>query len=94
MNPAVPAGAKPGIVHMKSGWKLRQNPFPQSGIAVLGGEEARDNGLLFRPEVQQEHIREAIDKFVLGAAYSDLKFGYFVVAGRCGQRCGRCARLR
>ena len=88
MNPAVPAGAKPGIVHMKSGWKLRQNPFPQSGIAVLGGEEARDNGLLFRPEVQQEHIREAIDKFVLGAAYSGLKFGYLWSLGGAGSGAG------
>lgn len=76
MTPAVPAGAKPAVVHLKNAWKLKHNPFPQAGIAVLGGEDARDNGLLFRPEVQQEHFKEAVDKFVLGAAYSGLKFGY------------------
>jgi hypothetical protein len=84
MNPAAPSGNKPAIVHMKTAWKLRHNPFPQSGIAVLGGEEARENGLLFAPQVQQEHVAEAVEKFVLGAAYSGLKFGYLWSLGTGG----------
>lgn len=84
MTPAASAGGKPAIVHMKTVWKLRQNPFPQSGIAVLGGEEARENGLLFAPHVQEEHVTEAVEKFVLGAAYSGLKFGYLWSLGSGG----------
>lgn len=66
----------PGVVWMKRNWKLRENPFPSNGVAVLGGENERENGLLFRPEVQGEKVQESIEKFVLGAAYSGLKFGY------------------
>jgi hypothetical protein len=76
MTPPNTTPTKPGIVWMKTQWKLKQNPFPNSGIAVLGGEDPRENGLLFQPEVQHEKVAEAIEKFVLGAAYSGLKFGY------------------
>ncbi len=66
----------PGVVWMKRTWDLKHNPFPSGGIARLGGDDDRENGLLFRPEVQQEDVTEAVEKFVLGAAYSGLKFGY------------------
>jgi hypothetical protein len=66
----------PAVVWMKQTWKLRQNPFPGEGIARLGGEDERENGLLFEPNVQREKIDEAIEKFALGAAFSGLKFGY------------------
>lgn len=66
----------PGVVWMKKTWNLRQNPFPSGGIARLGGNDDRENGLLFQPEVQQEKVQESVEKFVLGAAYSGLKFGY------------------
>lgn len=80
----------PGIVWMKNHWKLQNNPFPTSGIAVLGGNDKRENGLLFRPEVQQEKVNEAIEKYVLGAAYSGLKFGYLwsLGAGLAGDQRG------
>lgn len=67
---------KPGVVWMKKNWNLAHNPFPSEGIARLGGEDVRENGLLFQPEVQREKVSEAIEKFVLGSAYSGLKFGY------------------
>ena len=68
--------AKPKIVWMKTQWKYRNNPFPSNGIAVLGGEDNRENGLLFQPQVQWEKVQEVNEKFILGAAYSGLKFGY------------------
>src|SRR6266513_111527 len=71
-----PAQRKPGIVWMKTQWGLRHNPFPGEGIARLVGEDIRENGLLFRPDVQEEQVNEAIHKFVLGAAFSGLKFGF------------------
>lgn len=66
----------PGVVWMKKTWGLKQNPFPGEGIARLGGEDIRENGLLFRPAVQQEQVDEAIQKFILGAAFAGLRFGY------------------
>src|SRR4051812_363203 len=65
-----------GPQHMKKAWGLKHNPFPQSGVARLGGNDLRENGLLFRRDVQPDQFREAVDKFVLGAAYSGAKFGY------------------
>lgn len=76
MTPAAPAARTPGVIWMKKTWDLKHNPFPSSGIARLGGDDDRENGLLFRPAVQQENVTEAVEKFVLGAAYSGLKFGY------------------
>jgi len=72
---------KPGVVWLKHDWNLRQNPFPSGGVARLGGSDERENGLLFRPEVQQEKVDQAINKFVLGAAYQGLKFGYLWSVG-------------
>jgi hypothetical protein len=66
----------PGVVWMKKTWGLEHNPFPAGGIARLGGEDDRENGLLFRPQVQKEKVDETVEKFVLGAAYSGLKFAY------------------
>ncbi len=71
MSPAIP-----GIVHIKKNWHLEQNPFPSQGIARLGGEDERENGLLFDPDVQDDKFREAAEKFGLGAAYSGHKFGF------------------
>jgi hypothetical protein len=70
---------------MRTVWRFRHNPFPPSGIARLGGADNRENGLLFRPQVQQEKVDETIQKFVLGSAYSGLKFGYLWSIGRAGE---------
>lgn len=67
---------KPAVLWMKQDWHLKHNPFPGEGIARLGGADERENGLLFEPEVQRAKIDEAVEKFVLGAAFSGLKFGY------------------
>jgi hypothetical protein len=64
------------IVWMKTRWGLDKNPFPAEAIARLGGKDARENGLLFDPEVQPHKMKEVVDKFVLGSLYSGLKFGY------------------
>ena len=64
------------IVWMKTRWGLQKNPFPAEAIARLGGSDDRENGLLFAPAVQADKVKEAVDKFVLGSAYSGLKFGY------------------
>jgi hypothetical protein len=72
---------KPGIVWLKTTWKLKRNPFPNGGVARLGGSDERENGLLFRPEVQQEKVDQAVNNFVLGAAYQGLKFGYLWSVG-------------
>jgi hypothetical protein len=72
---------KPGVVWLKKTWNLRRNPFPSGGVARLGGEDDRENGLLFRPEVQQEKVDQAINNFILGAAYQGLKFGYLWSVG-------------
>jgi len=64
------------IVWIKRKWKLRENPFPNEAIARLGGQDKRENGLLFTPVVQDDKVRESMEKFVLGAAYDGLKFGY------------------
>ncbi len=67
----------PKIVWFKKHWSFKTgNPFPAEGVARLGSADFRENGLLFTPNVQPDKVREAIDKFVLGAAYSGLKFGY------------------
>lgn len=76
MPPAPSASPIPGVVWLKKTWGLKHNPFPGEGIARLGGEDIRENGLLFRADVQSEQVAEAIQKFVLGAAFSGLKFGY------------------
>lgn len=75
---------KPPHVWQRVHWKLRNNPFPSNAIASLGREDMRENGALFRREVQPQHFEEAVDKFVVGAAYSGLKFGYLwsIAAGR------------
>lgn len=64
------------FVWMRREWKLKEKPFPTEAIARLGGTDARENGLLFEPSVQEDKVREAIDKFVLGGAFGGLKFGY------------------
>ncbi|MXX28051.1 MAG: hypothetical protein F4Z82_21740 [Caldilineaceae bacterium SB0668_bin_21] len=64
------------FVWMRREWKLKENPFPTEAIARLGGSDVRENGLLFAPAVQEDKVREAIDKFVLGSAFGGLKFGY------------------
>lgn len=76
MPPAPSTSPIPGVVWLKKTWGLKHNPFPGEGIARLGGEDIRENGLLFRADVQSEQVAEAIQKFVLGAAFSGLKFGY------------------
>jgi hypothetical protein len=72
---------RPSVVWLKRTWNLRYNPFPSGGVARLGGSDNRENGLLFRPEVQQEKVDQAINNFVLGAAYQGLKFGYLWSVG-------------
>ncbi|WKX72375.1 hypothetical protein [Streptomyces sp. XD-27] len=67
---------KAGTVWLKKHWNLRHNPFPSTGIARLGGSDPRENGLLYEPDVNADTLQEAIDKFVLGTAFSGLKFGY------------------
>lgn len=71
-----PANNLPGPVHLKKAWGLKQNPFPQTGVARLGGTDMRENGLLFRRDVQPDQFRETVEKFVLGPAYSGTKFCY------------------
>ena len=68
--------SKPKIVWIKKQWKLKANPFPYEAIARLGGDDLRENGLLFDPKVLPGKVAEAAEKFVLGAAYSGLRFGY------------------
>lgn len=70
MSPTLPA-----IPWLRSKWGLEHNPFPAEAIAVLGGNDDRENGRLFRPEVQTEQFDEAIGKFVLGAVYNGQRFG-------------------
>ena len=64
------------IVWTRKQWHLKQNPFPSNAVAVLGGEDLRENGLLFDPAVQDDKFSEALEKFALGAAYNGLKFGF------------------
>ncbi len=65
-----------GTVWLKRHWQLRENPFPTSGVARLGGRDRRENGLLYDHHVNAEKLTEATEKFVLGAAFSGLRFGY------------------
>lgn len=65
----------PGVVWIKTHWGLERNPFPAEAIAVLGGDNDRENGRLFDPEVQTKQFDEAIGKFVLGATYNGQRFG-------------------
>jgi hypothetical protein len=67
---------KPKIVWLRTHWNLRENPFPSTGIARLGGEDPRENGRLFNVNIQPEKLAEAAEKFVMGAAYSSVKFSY------------------
>lgn len=69
------------VVWLKRHWQLDDNPFPTTGIARLGGSDRRENGLLFDPAVNIEKHNEAVEKFVLGAAYSGLRFGYLWSTG-------------
>ena len=75
------SSTKPGVVWLKRTWNLQRNPFPSGGVARLGGTDIRENGLLFKPEVQQEKVDQAINNFVLGSAYQGLKFGYLWSVG-------------
>jgi hypothetical protein len=70
-----PAPTKPAVVWIKTQWALQRNPFPAEAMAVLGGSDDRENGRLFRPEIQTEQFDEAIGKFVLGAIYNGQRFG-------------------
>jgi hypothetical protein len=65
-----------GTVWLKRNWQLKENPFPTSGVARLGGKDPRENGLLYDDAVNAEKMAEATEKFVLGAAFSGLRFGY------------------
>lgn len=69
-----PSPNKPAIVWIKTHWGLQRNPFPAEALAVIGGSDDRENGRLFRPEVQTEQFDEAIGKFVLGAVYNGQRF--------------------
>lgn len=69
------APSLPAVAWIRNKWSLKQNPFPSEGIAVLGGSDDRENGRLFRPEVQTEKFDEAVGKFVLGAIYNGQRFG-------------------
>lgn len=73
-SPSTPRMA--GTVWLKRSWKLDKNPFPTTGIARLGGNDRRENGLLYDPAVSPERVAEATEKFVLGAAFSGLRFGF------------------
>ena len=66
----------PKIVWLKKTWDLKYNPFPAEAIARLGGDDLKENGLLFNDTIQPEKLAEAAEKFVLGSVYSGLKFGY------------------
>lgn len=70
MSPSLPA-----VAWIRNKWALERNPFPAEAIAVLGGSDDRENGRLFRPEVQTDQFDEAIGKFVLGAVYNGQRFG-------------------
>lgn len=70
-----------GPVWLKRQWGLRNNPFPTTGIARLGGADLRENGLLYEPDVNADKLEEAVEKFVLGAAFSGLRFGYLWSTG-------------
>jgi hypothetical protein len=70
MSPPVPT-----VAWIRNKWGLERNPFPAEAIAVLGGSDDRENGRLFRPEVQTKQFDEAIGKFVLGAIYNGQRFG-------------------
>ncbi|MGW1143482.1 hypothetical protein ACWD6I_00175 [Streptomyces sp. NPDC002454] len=65
-----------GLVWIRRRWGLAKNPFPATGVARIGGTDARENGLLYAPDVHAEQLRQVIDKFVLGMSYSGLKFGF------------------
>lgn len=71
----MPAALLPAVPWIRNKWGLERNPFPAEAIAVLGGNDDRENGRLFRPEVQTEQFDEAIGKFVLGAIYNGQRFG-------------------
>ena len=73
-----------GTVWLKKSWKLNNNPFPTTGIARLGGSDKRENGLLYDPAVNADRFAEATEKFVLGAAFSGLRFGYLWSMGTGG----------
>lgn len=73
-----------GTVWLKKTWKLKTNPFPTTGIARLGGNDRRENGLLYDPGVDADRVAEATEKFVLGAAFSGLRFGYLWSMGTGG----------
>ncbi|WP_406183968.1 hypothetical protein [Streptomyces sp. NBC_01006] len=70
-----------GPVWLKKQWGLRNNPFPTTGIARLGGSDERENGLLYEPDVNADKLQETIEKFVLGTAFSGLRFGYLWSTG-------------
>ena len=71
----MPPATQPGVLWIRKKWNLEYNPFPAEAIAVLGGQDDRENGRLFHPEVQNEQFDEAIGKFVLGAVYNGQRFG-------------------
>ncbi|MFF1418288.1 hypothetical protein [Streptomyces sp. NPDC058280] len=74
----------PGLVWIRKQWKLGNNPFPATGVARIGGVDARENGLLYSPDVHAEQLRQVVDKFVLGMSYSGLKFGFLWSEGMTG----------
>lgn len=71
-----PSSRMASPVWQKKTWKLKDNPFPTTGIARLGGSDRRENGLLYDPMVNADKLSEVVEKFVLGAAFSGLRFGY------------------
>lgn len=71
-----PARHTAAPVWMKTKWRLTSNPFPPSGIVRHGGKDPKENGLLYDERVNQEKFTEAIEKFVLGATFSGLRFGF------------------
>ena len=46
------------ILWIKKQWHLKANPFPSQAIALLGGEDLRENGLLFDPPSRRTSSRK------------------------------------
>ena len=72
------------ILWMRKTWGLKENPYPSTGIACLGGADPRENGELFDESIMPEKFAEAEEKFVLGAAFGRTKFGYLWSLGTTG----------
>ena len=76
MTPSGPTAPTPGPVWMKKTWGLSKTRSRRARSRAWAARTTGRTACCSAPRSRPTHVDEVRDKFILGAAYSGLKFGY------------------